>query len=199
MMARLGYQNSFTNPTEILDEISALTPSYGGMSTARLEKGSLQWPCPDANHPGTPILHTKQFSRGERAIFKPASYRPAAEQTDNEYPYIFTTGRLLYQYHTRTMTGKVEGLNNIAGSSFAEINPTDAAKYDIVDGGLVTVTSRRGTVTVPAHVTDHVEEGVVFMPFHFADGPANRLTSTFVDPIAKIPEYKVCAVNIAKA
>ncbi len=197
--ARLGYQNKFTTPAEALAEIAAITPSYGGFSVERLQQGGLQWPCPNADHPGTMVLHTKAFSRGERAAFKPAPYRPAAEPVDAEYPYIFTTGRILYHYHTRTMTGKVEGLNAIAGNSYVEINPTDAAKHGVLNGEPVLVTSRRGKLTVPASVTESVPEGVVFMPFHFADGPANMLTNTIIDPIAKIPEYKVCAVSIAKA
>jgi formate dehydrogenase alpha subunit len=198
MTARLGYKNNFATPAEVLAEIAAVTPSYGGMSVERLKDGGLQWPCPDKDHPGTPILHAKKFSRGERAIFKPAKYRSGAEQPDAEYPYIFTTGRILYQYHTRTMSGKVDGLNAIAGNSYVEINPTDAAKYGIKQGDAVTVSSRRGSVTVPAQVTEAVAEGIIFMPFHFADGPANLLTNAVYDPIAKIPEYKVCAVKIRK-
>ncbi|MDO5111842.1 MAG: formate dehydrogenase subunit alpha [Clostridia bacterium] len=199
VMARLGYKNSFTTASEVLDEIASVTPQYGGISFDRIETESLCWPCPNKEHPGTPTLHTAKFSRGDRAIFKPHAYQPAAEQPDAEYPFIFTTGRILYHYHTRTMTGKNEGLNNIAGHAYVEINPDDAAKLGVACGDAVVVTSRRGTVTVEAKVTDKVEQGVVFMPFHFADGPANKLTNTVVDPIAKIPEFKVCAAKVEKA
>jgi len=169
------------------------------MSYARLEElGSLQWPCPTAEHPGTPILHVGKFSRGERALFKPAPYRPSAETPDSEYPMIFTTGRILYHYHTSTMTGRVEGLMNISGHSYVELNPADAAKIDVVTGDKVKVVSRRGSLEVEARVTDIVAEGVLFMPFHFADGPANVLTNTVIDPTAKIPELKVCAARIEK-
>ena len=200
VMAALGYENSFHTAEEVFAEMATVTPSYGGMSYERLEKlGSLQWPCPTADHPGTPILHVGKFSRGERALFKPAPYRPSAETPDAEYPMIFTTGRILYHYHTSTMTGRVEGLMNISGRSYVEINPADAAKLGILSGDSVKVSSRRGGVFAEARVTDIVPEGVLFMPFHFADGPANKLTNTAIDPTAKIPELKVCAARIEKA
>jgi formate dehydrogenase major subunit len=196
IMSRLGYENSFTSPREILEEIAQITPSYGGFSYDRLEKEQPQWPCPSPEHPGTPILHTAKFSRGERAIFKPSPYMPAAEQPDEHYPFILTTGRILYQYHTRTMTGKSDDINRIAGRSFVEIHPTDAAKKGIAQGDQVKVASRRGEVIVEARVTERVSEGVIFMPFHFAEAPANRLTNNVVDPISKIPEYKVCSAQV---
>ena len=198
-MDRLGYKNNFRSASDILDELASTSPSYGGYSFERLKKEQPQWPCPSKDHPGTPILHVGKFSRGERAIFKPSPYIPAAELPDEEYPFVFTTGRVLYQYHTRTMTGKSEGLNNIMGNSFVEINPTDAGKLNIANSDKVNVASRRGEVTVEAHVTDKVAEGVLFMPFHYKDGPANKLTNNVIDPIAKIPEYKVCAAKIEKA
>ncbi|MBR2310644.1 MAG: formate dehydrogenase subunit alpha [Oscillospiraceae bacterium] len=199
VMAALGYENSFHTAAEVFAEMAALAPSYGGMSYERLEKGGLQWPCPTADHPGTPILHVGKFSRGERALFKPAPYRPSAETPDAEYPMIFTTGRILYHYHTSTMTGRVQGLMNISGRSYVEVNPADAAKLDILSGDSVKVSSRRGGLVVEARITDIVPEGVLFMPFHFADGPANVLTNTALDPTAKIPELKVCAARIEKA
>jgi len=200
VMAALGYGNSFRTAEEVFAEMASVTPSYGGMSYERLEQlGSLQWPCPTADHPGTPILHVGKFSRGERALFKPAPYRPSAETPDCDYPMILTTGRILYHYHTSTMTGRVEGLMNISGRSYVEVNPADAARLDIVTGDAVKVTSRRGGLVVEARVTDIVPEGVLFMPFHFTDGPANLLTNTAIDPTAKIPELKVCAARIEKA
>jgi len=200
VMAALGYENSFHTAEEVFAEMATVAPSYGGMSYARLEQlGSLQWPCPTADHPGTPILHVGKFSRGERALFKPAPYRPSAETPDKDYPMIFTTGRILYHYHTSTMTGRVEGLMNISGRSYVEVNPADAAKLGILSGDAVKVSSRRGGVLAEARVTDIVPEGVLFMPFHFADGPANMLTNTAIDPTAKIPELKVCAARIEKA
>ena len=128
----------------------------------------------------------------------PLEYIGSAEKTDSEYPYIFTTGRILYHYHTRTMTGRVEGLNKKAPKSYVEINETTAMKLGISNGERVKLSSRRGEVTTLAKVTDIIEENVLFMPFHFAEGAANYLTSTKLDPIAKIPELKVAAVKIEK-
>ena len=198
IMKGLGYENSFANSAEILEEIASVTPSYGGISIDKIQEDGIQWPCLDKDHPGTPILHTEKFSRGEKAIFKPATYRPAVEQPDEEYPFIFTTGRILYHYHTRTMTGKVDGLNKLSGHSYVEMNPEDAANLGIAQGEIVEVSSRRGKVNVEAHVTDTIEKGVLFMPFHFEDGKANLLTNAALDPIAKIPELKVCAATVKK-
>ena len=199
IMRRLGYENKFQTSEQIMDEIASLTPQYGGISFTRLENESLCWPCPDAKHPGTPTLHMKAFSRGERAKFIPHQYKASAELPDAEYPYLLTTGRVLYQYHTRTMTGKNEGVNQIAGWSYIEINPADAKRLGVADGGMLNVKSRRGEVVTKARVTDKLKEGVVFMPFHYADSPANKLTNAALDPIAKIPEFKVCAVTISRA
>lgn len=196
VMTRLGYEVSYNSSREILEEIAQVTPSYGGISFERLDREQPQWPCPTPEHPGTPVLHVGRFSRGERALFKPSQYIPPAEEPDQDYPFILTTGRILQQYHTRTMTGKSEGINRIAGSSFVEINPKDAAKLGISDGEQVKVASRRGKVFVPARVTNRVAEGVLFIPFHFAEGAANRLTNSALDPIAKIPEYKVCSARV---
>ena len=132
------------------------------------------------------------------ALFKPAPYRPSIEQPDEEYPFIFTTGRVLYQYHTRTMTGRVEELNELSGQSFVEMSVEDGKRLGISTGDVVEVASRRGEVNVEAHVVDTIEEGVLFMPFHFADGKANLLTNGSLDPISKIPELKVCAAAIRK-
>nr|HUM55801.1 molybdopterin dinucleotide binding domain-containing protein [Bacillota bacterium] len=199
LLRRLGVPVEYDSAEDIFNEMRKVTPSYAGITYGRIEElGSLQWPCLDEEHPGTPVLHTAKFTRGEHALFKPAEYKEPAEQTDSEYNFTFTTGRILFHYHTRTMTGKSDGLNRIAGKSFVEIHPRDAAKYNIKDGEKVTVASRRGQVSIDARVTPDVKEGVLFMPFHFADGPANLLTNSAIDPTAKIPEYKVCAAKIVK-
>ncbi len=195
LMNLLGYEKKYSNPSEIMDEIASVTPQYGGISFDRIEDKGLQWPCPTKDHPGTKYLHANTFTRG-KALFKPADYIESVELPDEEYPYILTTGRVLYQYHTRTMTGKVDGLNAMSPESYIEVNPATAARLGLVDGGSARVASRRGEVVTKVRVTDKVEEDVIFMPFHFAEGAANYLTSTAVDPIAKIPEYKVCAVSI---
>ena len=187
----------FSQPAEIMEEVSRLTPSFGGISYERLEGGGLQWPCPAKDHPGTPILHRERFTRG-KGKFIPLKYRPPQELPDDEYPLLLTTGRGLYHYHTRTMTGKVKGLNILKGEEEVEINPADASSLGIINGEKVKVISRRGEVVVRAKVTETLPVGVVFMTFHFAESPTNLLTSRALDPVVKIPEYKVCAVRIER-
>ena len=187
----------FTHPSEIMEEIATLTPSYGGISHERLEKGGLQWPCPIEDHPGTPILHTMQFSRG-KGRFMPLEYKPPMELPDGEYPLLLTTERSLYHYHTGTMTRKVAGLNKLRREELVEINPRDALALGIADGDPVKVTSRRGEVKAKARVTRACAKGVVTMSFHFAESPTNQLTNPALDPVSKIPEFKVCAVKVEK-
>jgi formate dehydrogenase alpha subunit len=195
---RMGAKGfDFEHPTQIMDEIASLTPSYGGISYSRLEDGGLQWPCPTSDHPGTPILHIETFTRG-RGCFTPLEYRPPVELPDDEYPLMLTTKRSLYHFHTGTMTRKTAGLNRILGEELVEINPTDAATLGIADGEMIRVASRRGEVSARARVTEMTPIGVVSMDFHFAESPANVLTNPALDPIAKIPELKVCAVKIQK-
>ena len=187
----------FTHPSEIMDEIARLTPSYGGISYERLEAGGLQWPCPTQEHPGTPILHTKQFTRG-KGRFIPLEYKPPVELPDDEYPLVLTTGRSLFHFHTGTMSRKVNGLNIFKGEEEVEINPKDALRLGIADGETIKVVSRRGEVIAKAKVTDISPLGVIFMTFHFAESPTNVLTNPALDPVSKIPELKVCAVRIEK-
>ena len=188
---------NFTSPSQIMAEIAQLTPSYGGISYSRLEKGGLQWPCPTTAHPGTPILHTEIFSRG-KGKFAPLAYKPSAESPDKEYPLLLTTGRNLFHFHTGTMSRKVKGLNVFSREELVEINPQDASALDITDGEKIRVVSRRGAVTAKVKVTEVSPVGVVFMTFHFAESPTNQLTNPTLDPIAKIPEFKVSAVRIEK-
>ena len=185
------------NPSQIMDEIARLTPSYGGISYSRIEDGGLQWPCPTAEHPGTPILHTQQFTRG-RGHFVPLEYKPPMELPDDEYPLVLTTKRSLYHYHTGTMTRKVKGLNTILSEELVEINPVDASALGISEGEVIKVISRRGEVVAKARVTEASPAGVVSMDFHFGESPANILTNPALDPVAKIPELKVCAVRVEK-
>lgn len=197
ILKRLGMKEDYSSVEEIAEEISSLTPQYGGIKYSRIEETGLQWPCPDENHPGTKYLHKEHPARG-KGLFIPAEYAESDERPCEDYPYILTTGRILYHYHTRTMTGRIEGLNNLYSESFVEINPMTARGLDIEDGEMIVVSSRRGSIKVKAFVTDDIQEDVVFIPFHFADGPANCLTNPKLDPIAKIPELKVSTVNIRK-
>lgn len=194
---RMGYPMNYNNAAEIMDEIASLTPIYGGITYERLERGALQWPCRKYGDPGTSILHTKNFTRG-KGRFIPVKYTPPAEVVSEKYPYILTTGRILHQFHTMTMTGKVKGLNEIAPSNLVQINTDDAKNLGIKNRDRVKVESRRGAVTALSLVSSKIKKGVVFMPFHYADSPANVLTNPALDPEAKIPEFKVCAVSLKK-
>ncbi len=194
---RMGYQMTYRSPAEIMEEIARLTPIYGGVSYDRLETEGLQWPCPEPDHPGTPYLHKGKFTRG-RGLFHAVEYRDPDETPDEEYPYILTTGRLLYHFHTGSMTRRSVGLNEILPEGYIEINPRMARELGISDGDWVMVASRRGRVVVKALVTGRPKDGVVFMPFHFAEAAANVLTNAALDPTAKIPELKVCAVQVEK-
>jgi formate dehydrogenase alpha subunit len=194
-MEAIGF--NFENSSQIMEEIASLTPAYGGISHARLEKGGLQWPCPTEDHPGTSILHSGMFTRG-RGHFVPLQYKPSAELPDREYPLLLTTGRRLYHWHTGTMTRRVKGLNDLLGEGTIEINPEDAKSRGITDGEMVKVTSRRGQISARATVTEVSPPGVVFMNFHFAESPTNVLTNPVLDPVSKIPEYKVAAVRVEK-
>jgi formate dehydrogenase alpha subunit len=185
----------YVHPSEIMDEIAALTPIYGGISYERIEKAGLQWPCPTADHPGTSILHVGRFSRGI-GHFSAVEWLSPAEEPDEEYPFILTTGRVLEHFHTGTMTRRVVGLDQLQPEERLRIHPVDAAKLDLTDGEWTQVASRRGQVRVRAQVTEQMRPGVVFMTFHFVEALGNVLTNPALDPVAKIPEYKVCAVNV---
>jgi formate dehydrogenase alpha subunit len=187
----------YSDPSEIMEEIRNLTPSYGGISYQRLDNGGLQWPCPTDDHPGTPILHTNIFTRG-KGRFIPLQYIPPGEMPDENYPLILTTGRSLYHFHTGTMTRKVTGLNIIEPEGVVEINPQDASQLGIAQGDKVKVSSRRGVVNTKAKITETMPPGVVFMAFHFAESAANILTNPKLDPVSKIPELKVSAVKVEK-
>jgi formate dehydrogenase alpha subunit len=187
----------FQDPSQIMDEMATLTPSYGGISFERLENGGIQWPCPDNKHPGTPILHMEKFTRG-KGKFIPLEYRPPAELPDDDYPLLLTTERSRYHFHTGTMTRKVSGLDALVSEGMVEINPKDASALGISDGEMVKVISRRGDIIAKAKVTEVSPVKVVTMNFHFAESPTNQLTNPALDPVAKIPEFKVCAVKVEK-
>ncbi len=195
---RMGYPMNYHNAEEIFEEIRLVTPSYAGITWKRLEKEGIPWPCPTEDHPGTPILHSKQFTRG-LGHFHAIDHRDPAEMPDEEYPFILTTGRLLFQYHTGTMTMKSAGLNFLAPECFVEISVNDARRLGIENGELLEVVSRRGKIKTKAKISPKAVDGTLFIPFHFANAAANRLTNAKLDPVAKIPEFKVCAINIRKA
>jgi formate dehydrogenase major subunit/formate dehydrogenase alpha subunit len=197
LAGRMGCPMAYADISQIMDEIRQVTPSYAGISYERIEQEGLHWPCPNEEHPGTPILHRDQFTIG-RGVFTAIEYMPPAEMVDREYPLVLTTGRLLYQYHTGTMTMKTGGLNEIAPECFVEISAEDARRFGVPDGALVSIASRRGSIQARLKVSPKAVQGTVFLPFHYAQAAANRLTNAALDPISGIPEFKVCAVKLAK-
>jgi formate dehydrogenase major subunit/formate dehydrogenase alpha subunit len=194
----MGYSMTYDSSRQIMEEISKVTPSYAGISYDRIEHEGIHWPCPTAEHPGTPILHREQFTRG-KGLFHAIDYIEPAEMIDDEYPLYLTTGRLLYQYHTRTMTMRTDGLNEIAPEAFVEISSQDARKFEMKEGALVNIASRRGNIQARIKISRKAVNGTVFIPFHYAAAAANRLTNAALDPVSGIPEYKVCAVKLSKA
>lgn len=198
LMNAMGYPQEHLTPAQIMEEIAELTPSFHGITHARLDAGeSLQWPCLDPTHPGTPIMHAGKPARG-KALLYAVDYKPAMELPDEEYPEILTTGRILYQYNAAAMTSRTSGLNELAGEGFIEIHFKDADRLGIKNGERIRVSSRRGSITATAHVGRKVSQGETWMPFHFPDSPVNRLTNAALDEFARIPEYKVCAVRLEK-
>ena len=177
--------------------MASLMPSYAGMSYERLERGGLQWPCPTKYHPGTPYLHKDRFVRG-LGRFIPVAYRAPAELPDEEYPLYLSTGRIREHYHTGTMTRRSRGLDRLAPEERIQMHPEDAARLGIVAGDWVRVISRRGEVRARVRLTDRSAPGMVFGTFHFREAPINTLTNDALDPVAKIPEYKVAAVRVEK-
>ena len=192
-----GYSMHYENAAQIMDEIARLTPIYGGIHHSRLVPDGLQWPCPSDDHPGTVYLHKGKFSRG-LGRFHPVDFIPPAELPDKEYPFILSTGRILFHYHTGTMSRRADALNAFVNEGYAEIHPNDAARLGLEDEGRVKVRTRRGEIETKVKATERVAEGSVFVPFHFAEAAANRLTNDALDPKAKIPELKVAACQIEK-
>jgi formate dehydrogenase alpha subunit len=198
LSTRFGYPMKYESPAEIMAEVAQVAPSYGGISYDRLEGDGLFWPCVNKDHPGTKVLHQGKFSRG-LGLFHAIDFKPPAEEVDPEYPFWLTTGRIHVHYHTGTMTRNSPSLHAEMPEGFLEINPEDAKALGVRPGDKVRVTSRRGEMVTRVDCTRRVRPGLVFMPFHFVETCANLLTNPANDPIAKIPEYKVCAVRLEKA
>ena len=183
---------------DVEEEINALTPIYAGITWERMEAGdALHWPVLGPDHPGTPILHVSKFSRG-LGRFAAVDHVPPAELPDDDYPLMLTTGRVIYHWHAGEMTHRAAGLEAMYPEALVEIHPRDAARAGIDANGLMKVASRRGEILAKAQITDRVEPGLIFTTFHFAESAANFLTNPALDPVAKIPEFKVCAVKVEK-
>ena len=195
IMKRIDMEVSYESPSDIMDEINEATVIYGGMTHDRIREVGLQWPCPDKDHPGTPILHVDEFIRG-KGLFTVNDFEFIGDQRSEEFPFILTTGRVTHQYHTGTMTRKVWTLALEYPEGFVEIHIKDAQKLGIRDKQPVKITSPRGSIVAPAMVTDRINEKTLFVPFHFAESPANRLTGQNLDPLIGIPAFKVSAARI---
>jgi predicted molibdopterin-dependent oxidoreductase YjgC len=168
-----------------------------GITYRRIAKTGLQWPCPTITHPGTQYLFKGGFPRG-KAVFTVVRYRPSEELPDKDYRFLLSTGRQLFQYHTGSMTRRVDAINVVSPGAYIEIRPEDASMVGIQDGEIVKVSSRRGSIEVQVSISERPSKGLVFIPFHFREASANMLTNTALDPISKIPELKVCAVKIER-
>jgi formate dehydrogenase alpha subunit len=192
---RLGYPMEYSSPEEVLSEFGRLWPNLAGITYRRLEEGGLQWPCPSEGHPGTGFLYKDGFPKG-KVRFAPVGFCPPAEITDDEYPFILTTGRNLFQYHSGSMTRRVMSIESHAGEPYVEVSVPDGERLGIRQGDKVRVSSRRGGITVKARVTPRVPEGTVFIPMHYREAAANLITNDALDPHVKIPEFKVCAVRV---
>lgn len=198
LSTKLGLPMQYRSPEKIMAEAAELMPSYGGINYKRLDDKGLQWPCPDEEHPGTPILHSQGFVCG-LGVFNPVEYKPAAESTSSKYPLILTTGRVLEQYHTGTMTRRSKALSEAYPQALVQLSAEDAQRLKINDGDMVEVSSKRGAIRAKAEISVQAQPGTIFIPFHFAEAAVNRLTNAALDPVAKIPEFKVCACSVRKA
>lgn len=194
---RMGYPFDYKDTEEIMDEIASLTPIYRGISHKRIRKMGIQWPCPEVSHPGTKFLHKDRFTRG-LGKFHSIEHRPPAEVPDDEYPFFLSTGRILFHYNVGTMSRRTHILNREFPDMFVEISPEDARRADIKNGSDCRVTTRRGSLVVKAMIRDEIKAGVLWMPFHYQDAPANLLTNDAFCPISRTGEYKVCAAKLER-
>lgn len=195
LMNAMGTDASYSSPSEIMEEIRGLVPSYGGITYERIDKEGLQWPCPDINHPGTKFLHKGKFSRG-LGKFTVNEFEASEQQPSDEYPYILTTGRIQHHYHTGTMTRRSWALSREYPEAYMEINPQDALELGLREGSKAKVSSKIGEILIKIKITDKISCGVVFIPFHFSEAAVNKLIGEQHDPVVQIPEYKLCAVKL---
>jgi len=197
MSKRMGYEMRYNLIEDVFYESGKLWPALAGITYKRIAQNGIQWPCPTPDHPGTQYLFKGGFPRG-KASFTVVKYRASEELPDDEFPFILSTGRQLFQYHTGTMTRKVGAINAISPTAYIEMHPDDADRLGIHNDETVTVSSRRGSIDIKTLISGRPAKGMVFIPFHFREASANVLTNTVTDPVSKIPELKACAVRIEK-
>ena len=204
LAAKMGHKDRFDYgcSMDVFEEIRTCVPQYGGITYERLEStaGGIQWPCPTEDHPGTSTMFVQKFNTPDGlGHFQAIDFKPPAELPDEEYPYALTTGRILFHYHTGSMTLRTGLLADEVAASFVQVNPADARRQGICDGSRVTLRSRRGSIDTDVRISDDVPAGLLFVPFHFGDSCANVLTNPELDPGCKMPEFKVCAVRMEVA
>ena len=196
---RLGIPGfEYESAKDVFNEVCGLSPIYAGLDWDRIENAEYQWPVPDKDHPGTPMLHEGEFKNG-RGLFSIINYRDPAEVIDDDYPVWLTTGRRLQAYHTRTQTGRSAGIDYLLSEESLEVHPDDLADWQLTDGDFVNLTSRRGTVKIRVRATDQSPPGTVCCSFSFNDVPVNILTGSGYDPVTETAELKVCAVRVEPA
>ncbi len=188
----------FDSAKSVFNELCSLSPIYAGLDWDRIDKGEYQWPVPEKDHPGTPILHEGEFKNG-RGLFKVINYRDPAETISDDFPVWLTTGRRLQAYHTRTQTGRAQGIDYLLAEESLEMHPDDAASWKLQEGDWCQLTSRRGSVRIKVKITDRSPKGTVFTSFSFANVPINVLTGSGYDPVTETAELKVCPVRIEPA
>jgi len=198
----MGFEDKFGfgSSAEIFEEIRTCVPQYRGITYERLKSAKgIQWPCPAEDHPGTEVMFAEKFNTPDGlGHFQVAEYKPPLELPDEEYPYIFTNGRVVFHFHTGTMTRRTRSLNDELTQGFAEINPQDAQDLTIEDGEEIILRSRRGEIKTFARVTEYIKKGLIFMPWHFSECAPNILTGPCAGPPSKMPEFKFCAVKVEK-
>ncbi len=187
----------YDSAEEVFEEIGTLWPALAGITYGRLRRRGVHWPCPTKDHPGTEYLYKAGFPRG-KVPFTCVEHAPPAEPADGQYPFVLSTGRNLFQYHSGSMTRRVAPIETHRGEPYVEMNASDAARLGIEDKDTVKVISRRGEIRIKAVITRRVQEGTLFIPMHYREAAANILTNDALDPYAKTPEFKVCAVKVAK-
>lgn len=194
----MGFPMDYGSPEEVTLEFGKLWPAMAGITYERIDKKGIAWPCPSTDHPGTPYLYKDGFPKG-RVPFIPVTYCAPSEVVDETYPYVLTTGRNLFQYHSGSMTRRVEQIEAHAGKPYVEMNPADARSLGLDQGDYVMVSSRRGKLEIAVRISRRVPRGTVFIPMHYREAAANLITNDALDPQVKIPELKVCAVSIVKS
>ncbi len=192
---KMGYAMDYESAEGIFNEVASLATQYNGITYPRIDKVGLQWPVPDLDHPGTPVLHIGKFTQG-RGLFIPEDYTAPKEMPDAEYPLLFTTGRHYAQYNFGSMTRKTAGLEEICGEALAEVSPQDAERLGIKERSLLKISSRRGAIEVRATISERSQLGTIFIPYHFAEVPVNNLTLNTLDRLSRSPQYKICAIKV---